>query len=284
MWVARISAKIIGSYEVLQVDGVEYEYDHKPVLSGVDLSVGDGEMVGIVGPNGCGKTTLMRLISGVLKPSKGLVKIMGEDVSRIKPRDRACLVAVVPQNPPMPVGYSVSDLVLMGRNAHMNLLEWEGPKDFEASLRAMDLTETAEFSQRVVRTLSGGERQRVVLAMALAQEAPLLLLDEPTASLDLSHQTKVMDLVLNLHGKRGGAVVIAMHDLTTAARYCNRLIMIAEGQVQCEGVPEEILTAENIFEVYGAEVIVLKDHKVGSPIVVGLGVKDQGSKNFKVLS
>lgn len=257
---------------MLQVQGVEFAYGDEQVLAGVDLDVRDGEMVGVVGPNGCGKTTLLRLISGALKPLNGRIRIAGQNVSEVSPRERAHRVAVVPQNPPVPTGYTVSDLVLMGRNAHLKLLQWEGPKDYEAADRAMAATETADLAHRVAGTLSGGERQRTVIAMALAQEAPLLLLDEPTASLDLSHQIKVMDLVRDLHSRRTGAVVIAMHDLTMAARYCTRLVMLRDGKVGFEGRPDEVLTEENIAEVYGAEVVVLRDPRVGGPVVVGLGV------------
>ncbi len=258
---------------MLQIEGIEFGYGERQVLAGIDLDVGETELVGVVGPNGCGKTTLLRLISGALKPSKGRIRIADRDVSEVTPRDRAHMVAVVPQNPPVPTGYTISDLVLMGRNAHLKLLQWEGKKDFEAVDRAMALTETLDLADRVAGTLSGGERQRAVIAMALAQEAPLLLLDEPTASLDLSHQIKVMDLVRDLHGKRGGAVVVAMHDLTMAARYCTRLVMLRDGKVGFEGRPDEVLTEENIAEVYGADVVVLRNPRVGGPVVVGLGVR-----------
>ncbi len=253
---------------MLRVEGVRFGYRGRAVLDGVDARVDEGEVVGLVGPNGAGKTTLLRLVSGVLRPDAGRVLLGGSDVSRVSPGDLARMVAVVPQAPRLPPGFSVLDLALMGRNAHLKLLRWEGRRDVEAAERAMSLTNVGHLSDRPLETLSGGERQRAVVAMALAQEAPLLLLDEPTSSLDLSHQTRVLDMIVDAQERRGGAALAAMHDLTLAAQYCDRILMLSEGRVHAGGTPEETLTEENIRAVYGARVLVAAHPHAAAPVVL----------------
>ena len=253
---------------MLEVEKVHFAYRDSPILDGLDLTVRDGELIGIVGPNGSGKTTLLRLISGVLRPSGGRVRLDGTDVATLSSSQRARLVSVVPQNPQLPMSFTVSDLVLMGRNPHLRLLQWEGRTDLEVAARAMELTETYHLAGRTLDTLSGGERQRAVVAMALAQEAPVLLLDEPTANLDLAHQTGVMDIVRKVQQERGVAVLAAMHDLTLAAQYCSRLLMLADGRACAEGPPAEVLTRGNISTVYGTEVFVLPHPQGGTPVVL----------------
>ena len=253
---------------MLVVEQVHFTYNDGPVLDGLDLDVGDGEMVGIAGPNGSGKTTLLRLVSGLLRSTGGRILIDGVDVAALRASDRAKLVSVVPQDPRFPVGFSVVDLVLMGRNPHLKLLQWEGPCDLAIATLAMEATGIDHLADRRIETISGGERQRTVIAMALAQEAPLFLLDEPTASLDLAHQAGVMDMLRNLHKVRGGAILVAMHDLTLAAQYCNRLILLSDGRNYAQGQPEDVLTRENISKVYGVDVYVLPHPQGGGPIVV----------------
>ena len=253
---------------MLTVEQIHFAYRSGPVLNGLDLEVRDGELVGVVGPNGSGKTTLLRLISGVVRPSQGRIQIGGADLTTLSSRQRAGLVSVVPQDPQLPLSFAALDLVLMGRNPHLKLLQWEGQRDLEIAAHAMEVTGTDHLADRRLGTLSGGERQRVVVAMALAQEAPVLLLDEPTSSLDLAHQTRVMDMVRNIREKRGAAVLVAMHDLTLAAQYCSRIVMLAEGRSYAEGPPVDVLTVDNISRVYGAEVFVLSHPSGGTPVVL----------------
>ena len=253
---------------MLSVENISFSYRDGPVLDGLGLQVRDGEIVGIVGPNGAGKTTLIRLVSGVLRPDAGKVLVGGTDLAALSSNKRARLVSVVPQNPQLPLGFSVLDLVLMGRNPYLKLLQWERQTDVDVASHAMDLTDTLHLAGRTLATLSGGERQRAVIAMALAQEAPLLLLDEPTANLDVGHQTGVMDLVREVQGRRGGAVLIAMHDLTLAALYCDRIVMLADGRCHAVGPPARVLTAENIAHVYGSQVHVLTHPQSGTPVVL----------------
>ena len=253
---------------MLTLENIHFAYGGSLVLDGLNMKVREGELVGIVGPNGSGKTTLIRLISGVLRPSKGRVRLDGADMADLSSSQRARLVSVVPQDPQLPMGLSVLDLVMMGRNPHLKLLQWEGQRDLDVANTAMKMTETDHLADRSLGALSGGERQRAVVAMALAQEAPLLLLDEPTSSLDLAYQTGVMDLVQSVQGKRGGAVMVAMHDLTLAAQYCSRIVMLADGRSYAEGSPGDVLTRENIARVYGAEVFILSHPRGGTPVVL----------------
>ena len=255
---------------MLVAEDIHFAYKGQSVLKGLSLAGQEGELVGIVGPNGAGKTTLLRLIGGVLRPSQGRITVNGTDLATLNGGQRARLVSAVTQNPLLPIGFRVVDLVLMGRNPHLKLFRWEGLRDLEIAREVMELTHTWHLADRLIGSLSGGQRQRALVAMALAQEAPLLLLDEPTSSLDLAHQTGIMDLVRDLQRRRGGVVVLAMHDLTLAAQYCDRLVLLDGGRAYAVGPPEIVLTRENIASVYGAEVAVLPHPQAGTPVVLPL--------------
>ena len=253
---------------MLEVSDIRFSYSDGPVLDGLSLSVSTGEVVAIVGPNGSGKTTLLRLVTGVLSPEAGAVMVDGVPLAGLGHRERARKVAIVPQKPQLPLSFSVLDLVLMGRNPHLGLLQWEGERDVRIAVEAMETTETVHLASRAIGTLSGGEQQRAVVATALAQQAPVLLLDEPTSSLDLAHQSKVMALVSRVQKQRGGAVLMAMHDLTLASQYCDRIVMLAGGRVYAEGRPRDVLTAESIRAVYDTDVTVMSHPTTGTPVVV----------------
>lgn len=256
---------------MLRISGMRFAYRERQIFENLDLHVNAGEVVGLVGPNGAGKTTLLRLISGVIEPDAGRIEVYGTDVSTVSSRWRARLVTTVPQTPHLPLNFRVLDLVLMGRNPHLPLLRWEGRQDLDVAYRAMSLADIGHLASRTLDTLSGGERQRAVVAMALAQEAPLLLMDEPTSNLDLSHQTKVLDMAVEAQAKLGGTVLIAMHDLSLAAQYCDRVVLLSEGAVYADGPPHDTLTAENVGRVYQAEVLVLTHPTRGTPVIVGTG-------------
>ena len=174
---------------MLKAENIHFAYGGSPVLQGLDLEALDGDLVGVVGPNGTGKTTLLRLISGVLSPSQGRVYVCGKDLALLNAAERARLVSVVPQSPMLPLSFRVLDLVLMGRTPHLKLLQWEGPRDLEIARKTMEMTDIWSLANRDIGSLSGGEKQRALVALALTQEAPVMLLDEPTSSLDLAHQT-----------------------------------------------------------------------------------------------
>ncbi len=236
-------------------------------LRDVSLSLAAGELLGLVGPNGSGKTTLIRAVTRVVAPLTGEICLAGRDASRLAQRELACLVAVVPQDPRLPDAFTALDAVFMGRTPHLRLLQSEGPADLEAARRAMLATDTWALAQRPLGQLSGGERQRVVVARALAQEAPLLLLDEPTAHLDIGHQASVLELMLSLCHGQGKAVLAAVHDLTLAAQYCHRLVMLHHGAIVAQGEPQDVLRAELLESVYEARVHVFPHPETGRPVV-----------------
>jgi iron complex transport system ATP-binding protein len=259
---------------LLAIEGLRAGYRERTVLRGVSLQVRWGEVLGLVGPNGSGKTTLIRIVSGVTTPSQGRVTLLGRDALSLGVAKLARVVTVVPQAPALPSTFSALDVVLMGRTPHLGLMRWEGQRDVEQARRAMELTNTWALANRPVGQLSGGERQRLLIARALAQEAPLLLLDEPTASLDLAHQVAVMDLVVSLTKGRQGAIVVATHDLTLAARYCHRMALLHQGELVACGPPAEVLTAQAIRQVYGAEVCLVPHPAYGTPVVLPLSQGD----------
>jgi len=253
----------------LSVHGLRFAYDDRAVLDGLDFRAARGELVGLVGPNGTGKTTLLKLLSGVLRASAGSIEIFGQETGRMPTSERARLISVVPQDPRTPMGLTAFDLVLLGRNPHLGLMQWEGRGDAEIALHSMELTGTADLAQRRFENLSGGEKQRVLIALALAQQAPVMLLDEPTSNLDIAHQPAVMELLCDLRSEAEGAVVVAMHDLTLAAQFCDRIVIIHRGRNFAEGSPEAVLTEANIEVVYGTKVRVMSHPDTGTPVVVG---------------
>jgi len=251
----------------LEVWGLSVAYGERPALRDVSLAVAEGELLGLVGPNGSGKTTLIRAVSGVIAPRGGRVRVGGVETAALSPREVALRAAVVPQNPPLPPAFSALEIVLMGRTPHLRLLQAEGGVDLEAARRAMLATDTWQFADRRAGELSGGERQRLLVARALAQETPLLLLDEPTAHLDVGHQAATLRLMLRLCRGDGKAVLAAVHDLTLAAQFCDRLVMLHRGEVVAEGAPAGVLTPERVRAVYGASVHVLSHPLTGRPVL-----------------
>ena len=254
-----------------QATGVHFSYAQHAVLRGLDLEARPGEIVGLVGPNGSGKSTFLRVASGTLVPRQGEVIVQGKRVSALKPRDRARLVAMVQQSPAVPPGFTVLDVVLMGRNPYLGLLQWEGAGDYEICQRVMELTETWDFADRPVSSLSGGELQRVFIARALAQETPVLLLDEPTSHLDISYQTGVLDMILRVKGQTQITVLVAMHDLTLAAQYCNRIAVLHQGVIYACGEPSEVLTSDVVSKVFGTPVAIVEHPVHGTPVVLPVG-------------
>ena len=251
----------------ISIRGAWAGYGKLSVLSGVDLEIGKGSLVGIGGPNGVGKSTLMKLIAGVIGPERGSACVLGKDMAALSAKEKARMVAFVPQTPELPAGSRALEVVLMGRNPHLGLLSWETEDDLEIAVESMRTTDTDELLDRPVDRLSGGERQRVAIAMALAQRTPILLLDEPTANLDLAYQPAIMHMLRGLTST-GRTVVTAVHDLTLAAQFCDVIALMSGGRFVASGTPEEVLTRERIRDVYGAEVSVIDHPETGKPIVV----------------
>ncbi|OAQ53931.1 cobalamin/Fe3+-siderophores ABC transporter ATP-binding protein [Natrinema mahii] len=236
------------------------------VLEDVSLTIEPGEFVGFVGPNGAGKTTLLRLISGALEPDSGSIAIDGTDVHGLPSRASSRLVSVVPQDTTLSFSFPVRDVVEMGRHPHRSRFSSATPEDRAAVERALERTRTAELADRPIDEVSGGQRQRVVLARAIAQETPVLLLDEPTASLDINHQVETLELVRELVAE-GRTVVAAIHDLELAARYCDRLVLIADGQIAADGPPSSVLTREALADSFDANAVVTPSPVTGTETV-----------------
>jgi iron complex transport system ATP-binding protein len=255
---------------VLRVRGLRVSYGDREALRGVDLDVAPGEVVGLVGPNGGGKTTLLKAINRAVAPSAGEMTIDGEDATRLSSRELARRVAVVPQTPTLPVGFLAREVVVMGRTPYLGFLDQEGPADYAKADAALASLGAAELAYRRVEDLSGGERQNVVLARALAQETPLLLLDEPTANLDIGHQIVIARLLRRMAAERGAGVLAALHDLTLASLYCDRLVLLAAGSVVADGAPGDVLTRDNLRVAYGADVMVLRPEGLSGPLVLPL--------------
>ena len=261
-------ADTAGSCGILQLQGLRFAYDGPPVLDGIDLQIGAGELVGILGPNGAGKTTLLRLATGSLEPTTGSVALSGRPLSALTRRERARQVAVVPQEARVVFDFTVREIVLMGRAPHLGLLGIETERDLDAVDEAMRFTETTGFADRRIAELSGGEKRLVLIARALAQEAPLLLLDEPTAFLDLRHRLAMYRLAERLRSERGRTVVTISHDINLAARFCPRLVLLHRGRVVADGSPHEVLTPENIRYAYETDVRVVPDPDHGTPMIL----------------
>ncbi|HKV99409.1 MAG TPA: ABC transporter ATP-binding protein [Vicinamibacterales bacterium] len=228
------------------------------VIDDVSLDVTEGAAVGILGPNGSGKTTLMRLLSGGLRPQAGAVALDGADLGSFRPTSLARRIAVVPQETSLAFDYTALEIVLMGRYPHLGAFEIEGPHDLAMAEAALESTGTRGLAERAFRSLSGGEKQRVIIASALAQTADgegagLLLLDEPTASLDLRYQLEIGALVTRLRKERGITVVVSTHDLHFAAAVCTEIVMLADGRVLARGTPGEILTPASVGTLYGID-------------------------------
>ncbi len=253
---------------MLKVLDIHFSYGSKPVLRGISLEVRRGEIVGLIGPNGSGKTTLLRTITRVLTSQKGKVYLNGDDAARLSQEEVARRVAVVPQTPFLPEAFTAMELVLMGRTPYLGHFRWEGERDMEIARQAMEMTDTQQFASQRIGELSGGERQRVLIARALAQTPSILLLDEPTAHLDIGHQAAIFDLLYRLQETRPLSVLAAVHDLTTASQYCHRLVMLQNGEVVADGTPQEVLTMERIGEVYGAQVSLMRHPEHGTPVVL----------------
>ena len=222
-------------------------------LDSVSVTVERGSLTGLLGPNGCGKTTLLKLLSGVVQPHQGVVSLNGASLAGRSRRDIARHLAVVPQETHPAFDYTVMEMVLMGRHPHLGPLELEGPSDLALALEALTATGTEHLAGRAYMTLSGGEKQRVVIASALTQAPDVLLLDEPTASLDLGYQLEVASLLTRLNRDRGVTMVLATHDLNLAASLCDRLVLMRDGRIFAQGPTRDVLTVSNIGRVYGVD-------------------------------
>ena len=253
---------------MLEARGVHAGYGRRDALDGVSISVEPGEVVGLIGPNGSGKTSLLRVCSRALRPREGTVRLNGLDPYAVRPREAARLVAVVPQELSTAFPFTVRETVLLGRAPYLS--PWGGAtkEDWARARRAMELADVAGLADRPLDELSGGERQRAIIAQALAQDAPVMLMDEPTTHLDLRHVVDALQLVSALARTQDKAVVVVFHDLNLAATSCDRLYALDGGRVVAQGTPREVLTREFLAEVYGIEAEVYPHAVTGRPTVI----------------
>ncbi|MFJ8433509.1 ABC transporter ATP-binding protein [Kitasatospora sp. NPDC094019] len=252
----------------LEARDLTLAYEARTVAEGLDLRIPDGRVTVIVGPNACGKSTLLRALGRLLKPARGAVLLDGEELARVPTKRIARRIGLLPQSPSAPEGIAVADLVSRGRQPHQSWWQQWSAEDEAAVAEALERTSTAELAERGVDELSGGQRQRVWIAMALAQGTDILLLDEPTTFLDIAHQVEVLDLVRRLNVERGRTVVAVLHDLNQAARYADHLVAMKDGRIVAQGPPAEVVTAELVREVFGLESVVVPDPVTGTPLVV----------------
>ena len=256
---------------IIRMESVDFRYPERPIFSGLSLSLEGGEVLGLIGPNSSGKTTLLKLMDGLLRPQRGAISLEEKSLNRIPRPQVARTIAVVPQAMEVPFSFTVGEIVLMGRAPYLSRFGWEKQKDLEVAREAMALTGVAGLENRTFWELSQGEKQRVLIARALAQEPRVMLLDEPTSHLDINHQVEINELIRRLNLQRGLTVLHISHDLNLAAEYCHRIVLLHQGSVFSAGIPSEVITEENIRRVYETKVLVEKNPLSGAPRITLLG-------------
>ncbi len=255
----------------LRAEALSLGYDGRRIVEGLDLVVPDGAVTVIVGPNACGKSTLLRALARLMKPEQGVVTLDATDVHRYPSKKLATVLGLLPQQPVAPEGITVTDLVGRGRFPRQGLFRQWTADDDRAVATALRSTDTLDLAERRVEELSGGQRQRVWIAMALAQETDILLLDEPTTFLDVTHQIEVLDLLHELNRERGTTVVMVLHDLNLAARYADHLVVMSEGRIVAVGPPNGVISTAIVKSAFGLDAMVIEDPVSRSPMVVPIG-------------
>jgi ABC-type cobalamin/Fe3+-siderophores transport system ATPase subunit len=254
----------------LWTENITIKYDNRVISRNLSVQIPDGSFTVIVGPNGCGKSTLLRTLSNLLKPSEGQILLDGKAITSYKSKEVARKLGLLPQSSTAPDGITVANLIAHGRYPYQSLIRQWTDEDEAAVMSAMELTNTSDLSHRYVDELSGGQRQRVWVAMVLAQQTPMLLLDEPTTYLDIAHQIELLELFKDLN-QQGNTLVAVLHDLNHAARYADNIIAMKDGQVIAQGDPREIITAKLVEEIFGLKCIIIDDPIANTPLVVPLG-------------
>jgi iron complex transport system ATP-binding protein len=262
----------------LTAESVTLGYDQRVIAEDLSVEIPDNSFTVIVGPNACGKSTLLRALSRMLKPTKGRVLLDGEAIHSLPAKKVARTLGLLPQSSIAPDGITVADLVARGRYPHQGLLRQWSPEDERIVEESMAATRVGELADRYVDELSGGQRQRVWIAMALAQQTPLLLLDEPTTYLDIQHQLEVLDLCAELHESQGRTLVAVLHDLNQAARYATHLVALRDGRIVAEGAPSQVVTAELVEQVFGVKSQIIEDPESGTPLVIPASRRGVGAK------
>ncbi|MFW6382142.1 MAG: ABC transporter ATP-binding protein [Bacillota bacterium] len=263
---------------MLEINNLSFSYNKQKIIKDLSLYIEKNEFIGIIGPNGSGKSTLLKNLSKIIKPDQGSIYLDYKDLNSLDAQDLAKKMSVVSQNTNVDFDFKVYDLVMMGRNPYQNRWGKISKEDKDVVEEALVLTDTVQFKKRFINNLSGGEKQRVIIARALAQEPEVLLLDEPTSSLDINYQGEIFDLLSYLNNKKNITIIIVSHDLNLASQYCNKLILLKNGQIYTIGNAEEVLTKNNIKEVYNAEVIIKENMISGRPYVALIPNKNKFKK------
>lgn len=261
----------MSSHYPLESLSLKLGYDNKNVVSALDLKIDANKITVLVGGNGCGKSTILKSFARLLQPQAGKIRLKGENIHSLKGKQVARQLAILPQGPIAPEGLTVEQLVKQGRYPHQNWLQSWTEADEKLVTRALKETNMAEFAARPVESLSGGQRQRAWIAMALAQDTEILLLDEPTTYLDLGHQIEILDLLYELNQKEGTTILMVLHDLNLAARYAHEMIAVKDGVIHCQGAPEDILDANMVKSVFGMDCYIARDPLFGTPMCVPHG-------------
>ena len=260
---------------MIQVENLGYRYNHQWVLKGVSFQVNEGELIGLIGPNGSGKTTLLKCLDRLLDPQEGKVLWKGQVLKNLSRNSIARNMALVSQDASLLFTPTVLETVLMGRYPYLKRFQLEGPRDVRLAEAAMEQTQISHLQGRSLSELSSGERQRVYLARALCQEPKMLLLDEPTAFLDIQHQIGIFDLVLKLNLQKALTILVASHDINLTAQYCQRLILIRQGQIETIGSPDQVIKEEIIEKVFNTRVVVDENPFTGTPRITLLGGQER---------
>lgn len=261
----------MGTLQPLKAKDIVSGYDKKIIVDGINISIPNNKISVIIGANACGKSTLLKTLSRLIKPVSGEISLGEKKMSEIPPKQLAQVLGLLPQSPVVPEGITVADLVSRGRFPYQSFLKGLGKKDYEAVEEALEIMGITELANRCVDELSGGQRQRVWIAMALAQQTDILLLDEPTTFLDITYQVEILDLLTDLNRKRGTTIVMVLHDINLSARYADYIFALRKGDLIAEGAPSEIITEGLIREVFDLECSVIKDPVSGSPFIVPKG-------------
>jgi iron complex transport system ATP-binding protein len=256
---------------MLEINSLSVGYKNRLILKNISLSVHPGEVVALIGPNGTGKSTLIRAISGVLPVQSGNIQLCGKNIKSLKAEARARSLAVVPQIQSLPTSFNVYQTILLGRTPYLGWLGQAGVRDHDAVCQAMLQTKTDHLAERCIGELSGGEQQRVLLARALAQTTPILIMDEPTNHLDVSHQSSFLNLTRQLAVQNGLAVLVALHDLNLTSLYADRVAVLSEGCLKAIGAPEQVFVEENLSPIYGGQLRVITHPEYGTPLVLPAG-------------
>jgi len=261
----------MGNTHSFRADKLYSGYDNKTIIQGIDLEIPKNKISVIIGANGCGKSTLLKTIAKLIKPSEGDVTLDGKAINKYPPKQLARILGILPQSPVVPEGITVADLVGRGRFPHQSLFSGWSKKDYEAVEEAMEFMNITEFANHDIDELSGGQRQRVWIAMALAQQTDILLLDEPTTFLDITYQVEILDLLTSLNEKYGTTIVMVLHDINLSARYADYIFALHKGELVAEGKPSDIITSDLVKSIFDLNCVVIPDPISDTPLVIPKG-------------